>query len=97
MRTGRLRLLDQGAVVGGDRIGHPSGQLGLLCRGSELADPDRRLAARLHHLIGKPLQLLAVARVERKRGESVEDLRGAEPPQLRQSALRGVDGSRGNR
>ena len=61
----------------------------------ELADPDRRLAARLHHLIGKPLQLLAVARVERKRGESV-GLRGAEPPRA-PSALRGVDGSRGSR
>jgi len=45
-------------------------------------DPHGRLAAELDDLVGDPLELLAIAAVERQRDQPVEQLRDAEPLQL---------------
>ena len=57
--------------VGGDFLGHASCQLALLRSRGELAHPNRRLAASLDDLVREPLQPLAVARVERQRGQPI--------------------------
>jgi hypothetical protein len=54
----------------------------LVRRLGDLRQPDRRLAARLLHVVGEPLELLAVAVIERQRDEPVEKLRRPEPLQL---------------
>ena len=84
-------------VLGGDRLGHARGELALLRRRRRARDPDRRLAARLHDLVREPLELLALPGVERQRDQPVDDLRAPSRRSLRQSAIRGVDGSRGRR
>ena len=67
-------------------------------RPSRLAEPDRRLTARLEDLVGEPLQLLAVARIQRQRRPARRASCAAPSRRsLRQSAMRGVDGSRGRR
>jgi len=70
---------NQRPVLGSNRLRHPTGELPLLRGRCELAHPDRRLAARLDDLLRQPLKLLAVARIERKRGKAINDLRRAEP------------------
>src|SRR5207247_4362002 len=70
----RVDFVDQQAVVGRDCLGHASRKLPLLRRRAELADPDGRLAARLDDLVGKPLQLLTVARVQGQRRQHVNQL-----------------------
>jgi hypothetical protein len=67
-----LGVLDQRSVFGSYPLRHPRSKLTLLPRGGELADPDRRLAARFDDLISEPLHLLAVPRVERQRRQSVQ-------------------------
>ncbi len=91
------RFRDHGHVVVGNRLGHTRCELALLTSRGELTDPDRRFAARLDHLIGKPLELLPVARIQRQGGQAVEHCAAPSRRSFRQSALRGVDGSRGSR
>src|SRR5439155_5687948 len=80
--AGLSRLANQGLIVGGDLRSHPRGELALLTRRGEFADPDRRLTARVNDLVCEPFQLLAVARVKRERGETIEHLRGAQAAEL---------------
>ena len=62
--TGLRCVFDQRAILDGDRLGHPRGKLALLPRRTKFSDPDRRLPARIENLVGEPLQLLPVARIE---------------------------------
>jgi len=74
--------LDQRAVVGGNRFGHPRGKLSLLRGRAELANPDRRLTSGVENLVRQPLELLLVSRVEGQRCKPVNHLSGAQPAQL---------------
>src|SRR5581483_9491064 len=76
------RLGHERAVFGGDGRGHPRDELALLCRRREPPDPEARLATGLRDLVGDPLELLPVARVERQRHEPVEELRRTESLEL---------------
>src|SRR6266511_4546076 len=74
--------LGQGLVIARGRGGHAGGQRPLLGGGGRLGEPDRRLAAGVGDLVGQPLELLAVAGVQRQGDQPVEELRGAEAAQL---------------
>ena len=61
----------------------PSASPAPLLRGrAELADPDRRLPRRVRHLLGQPLEPLAVTAVKRQRDQPVQELRRSQPLQL---------------
>src|SRR5215218_1336896 len=75
-------LFDHVQVLLGDARLHRGRYLALLRQGRWRGGPDRRFAAGLDYLIGDPLELLAVAAIERQANEAVEELRDAEPLQL---------------
>ena len=89
--------LDDGSVVGGDRFGHPSRERTLLGGGAGTADPECGLTVGLDHLLCGPLELLACLSVRWEGDKPVEQLYDAQALSRRQSAIRGVEGSRGSR
>jgi hypothetical protein len=74
-------LFDHVQVLLGDARLHRGRYLALLRQGRRRGGPDQRVAAGLDDLIGDPLELLAVAAIERQPNEAVEELRDAEPLQ----------------
>ena len=79
---GLARLPDDGAVLLGDCRLHRRGKLALVGDRPRGCGPDGRFAVGLDHPIGDPLELLAVAAVEREGDKAVEQLRDAQPLQL---------------
>src|SRR2546421_165679 len=70
---------DRAGVVAGDRPGQAAGELRSLPKRGSSPAPDRPPPPRLHNLVREPLELLAIASVERQGGQAIEHLRRAQP------------------
>lgn len=74
--------LNHHAILLGDCVRHPTRQLAFMPSARRLRQPDRRGAARIHDLIGKPLELFTGPRIQRERHQVVQNLNNPQTTKL---------------